>query len=278
MRLRVPIVLACGLVACRAVLGIDDRPTIADAGSDAGDDVADAGDAAPSPPGFCARLAPPPLFCADFDEGPLEKGWQNEGRTPDPGLFGGGTIEEDTVVFRSPPRSIAFATPARVTSSQTAAAFVLTRIDYAPSAFRLDFDLRVATEEIPQNGGGRVILASVHFAPAGAVVLFRDALGTALGILDDTTQAGTNAGLTERIAVGAWKTVTIHVANMPTDGGPDGWTNVTIDQIVAATLPLPATFQKVTAPPTVSVGVVVARGPIGPFRANVDNVRMDYLP
>jgi hypothetical protein len=277
VRRRVPAVFACGLVACRAVLGIEDRPAIGgDAGADAGE--VDAADAAPSGSGYCASLSPQPRFCADFDDGPLERGWQNEGRTPDPGLFGGGTIEADTTVFRSAPRSVAFATPARVAASQTAAAFLLTRIDVAPSALRLDFDLRIATEEIPSAGGGRVILASVHFAPAGAIVLFRDALGTALGLLDDTTGSGATAATSERIPVGVWKTVTIHVANMPTDGGADGWANVAVDQIVAATLPLPAAFQKVTSPPTVSVGAVLARGPVGAFRANVDDVRIDYLP
>lgn len=273
MRRRALLGLVLGVGACRAVLGIDDRPVLdPDAGAPAAEDAApEAG------PSYCDGLSPAPLFCADFDEGSLERGWENDGKTPDPGAFGGGVIEEDTTVFRSAPRSVAFGVPARVTSTSTSAAFLLTRAPFVPSAIRLDVDLRVATEDMPSNPSGRVILASIHFAPAGDVIVFRDALGTALGLLDDTAGGGTTAAFSERIAVGTWRTLTIHVANMPTDGGPDGWANAAVDQIVAATLRLPATFQKVTQPPTISVGVPLARGPMGAFRVNVDDVRVYAL-
>src|SRR3954454_12700988 len=85
-------------LGCRGLLGIDDRNVITPDGgeTEVGDEPA-AGDEAEAPSsGFCMALSPPPVFCADFDEGPVAKGWENEDKNPDPGEFGGGHIARDT--------------------------------------------------------------------------------------------------------------------------------------------------------------------------------------
>src|SRR5689334_18982628 len=121
--------LALGLaLGCRAVLGIDESRNLLEPDAGVSDtDASDAGDipdTAPTMP-YCASLSPPPAFCADFDEALVTKGWENEGKVPDPGEFGGGHIALDTANAQSLPASAAFDLPALVTNKGKASAFLL---------------------------------------------------------------------------------------------------------------------------------------------------------
>jgi hypothetical protein len=57
-------------------------------------DASDAGDG-----GFCATLSPKPLFCQDFDEGPVATGWDNINANV-------GTVDVSSAQSVSPPKSL----------------------------------------------------------------------------------------------------------------------------------------------------------------------------
>jgi hypothetical protein len=274
--------LLIGGLGCRGVLGIDeDRKLLAADGGevDAGD-TADADAGADAGAGFCDSLAPKPAFCADFDQGDVNQGWENEGKVPNPGEFGGGKIELDREVARSTPASAGFSLPALVTSSGRAAAFLLSKYTTVPSAIRVDFDVFIATEYLPKATGGNVVVASVRFVPNCSVEIVRDSVGAAMAVYVGAVGTRTSVtALSEPFPVGIWKRVTIFVhADMDAGAnGTDGIAEVSVDSIPAASAPIPTAFRAGATSVNVTLGAVFGDGPIGPFRSNLDNVRIYTL-
>jgi hypothetical protein len=258
---------------CRGLLGIEDRNVIADdAGAAEASEDAEPAETEPPPSGYCDALSPKPAFCADFDEGALAKGFENEDKTPDPGEFGGGHITRDTTTVVSRPASAAFSLPTLLTTSTRASAFLLKPFAPVPSALRVDFDLRVSTEYFQPKAAGNVTLATLHFVPTCSVELVRDSVGTALAVYIGNSGMQTSVvSLTEAFPVGVWKRVTIYV-HAGEDAG--GIAEVSIDNIPAASAPVPTAFPTPATQLNVSVGAVFGRGPTGVFAANIDNVRV----
>jgi hypothetical protein len=260
-------------LGCRGLLGIDDGPPVLaeDAGTADARDARDAADGGAKGT-FCASLSPQPLFCADFDENQVAAGWENEGKVPDPGEFGGGHLALDSTSSLSAPASASFVLPALVTSSSKAAAFLLTKLSIVPTAARVEFDVRVGTELFPR-GPGNVIVAVVHFVPTCSIEIVRDSAGTALAIYGAGGKRLSVTPIAESFPVGAWKRVTIF-AHDDLDGGSGGTAAVDIDHVPAASAPIPSDYRRGASEVRISVGAPLGAGPMGAFRANVDNVRV----
>lgn len=262
-------------VGCRGLLGIEERDLLVEGGApEAGDEAAPEEAGLPSS-SYCDTLSPKPLFCADFDDGALAKGFENEDKTPDPGEFGGGLIARDTLTWKSPAASAKVSLPSLLTGASGASAFLLKPFSTIPSALRVDFDVRVATEYMPPKTAGSVILATLHFVPTCSVELVRDSVGTALAVYVGKTGTRTSVvALSQPFPVGVWKRVSMFVRADTDAGDGSGIAAVWIENIPAATAPVPTPFPTPATQLNVSVGAVYGQGPTGPFEANLDNVRI----
>ena len=260
---------------CRGLLGIEERDLLAEGGTtEAGDEAAPEEAGLPSS-SYCDTLSPKPLFCADFDDGVLARGFENEDKTPDPGEFGGGLIARDTVTWKSRGASAKLSLPSLLTGTSGASAFLLKPFTTIPSALRVDFDVRVATEYMPPKTAGNVILATLHFVPTCSIELVRDSVGTALAVY--VGKSGTRTSVvtvSQPFPVGVWKRVTMFVHADADAGSGSGIAEVSIENIPAASAPIPTTFPTPATQLNVSVGAVYGHGPTGPFEANIDNVRI----
>ncbi len=253
--------LAVGAWGCRGLIGIEDRPLLADAGDDAGVEAS-------APVSFCATLSPPAQFCSDFDDGALT-GWANEGKTPNPGESGGGTMVVGTLAH-SAPFGLRVDTPALVGTSSNASS---TLQKYLPNAPRISvgFQMYLESEEFPVGQGGFVILASLAFDQAGGVIFYRTGSGTWFGV----APSGERKKLPIPVGVGSWKNVKMVLRNTPLAGGVDGEAYLVLDGSVAVTVPLPAAFQSAAISPRISLGAA-GTGPAGAFRASFDDVAIYY--
>jgi hypothetical protein len=97
-----------------------------DTAKDAGSDAREGGT-------WCQAQSPPPAFCADFDEGSLEKGWSGP-----PSASSGGKGSLDTHLFHSPPGSFAVDIPAH---SGIASAYLSASVVQSFSEATLAFDV-----------------------------------------------------------------------------------------------------------------------------------------
>jgi hypothetical protein len=265
---RLVVLLPVVAVGCRGVLGIDPLPPIADAGS--------AEDAAPdvlTGPTYCDTVSPPPQLCSDFDKGAaVGAGWENATQNPDPGEQGGGKLSLDQGLFKLPPAglpaSAQVTTPALAATGDRAAAILLLRLTRPVRFISLSFDVFVTSEDYA--AGGFVTLASIDFG-SGGVLIVRDGLGTSFSTGPDSA----TFRLSKSIPVGAWKNVALLIDNEPSDGGPDGFVHISVDELTAGHASFPASMQS-AGPPNVLVGAS-ASGPTGPFKANVDNVILRFI-
>lgn len=242
------------------MLGIDsDRGVIAE---DAGDAGSEAG-----PRRYCGELSPPAQQCSDFDGEPRLGGWDNDGKTPNPGEQGGGRMVASTEQYTSSPSSLAMDTPALLDGTATARAVLLKTLDANPPRLSLKLALRIDREEYPSAPGGFVTLVGLAFGQVGAVIVFRTAAGTTLQVVPQ----GQSARLVPGLPVGTFREVTLVLRNAPTDGGPDGLAYALVDRQIAATVPLPTEFQQPSNVPRVLVGPQ-AKGPLGAIRVQIDDV------
>lgn len=249
--------LAClaGLSGCRAVLGIhDDGRDVASA--DAGEEAeVDAGRTAVNP--FCAAqsLPLPPPRCADFEQGDLFAGWDNQGQTPNPGLVGGGTFEE---LLATDGRKLAARTPPIVAADQHASAVLLYTMPSLAKNIGLRARLTVMTEEIP--GPTTIVLMSIAFGDEGAVVVYRDREGTAIAVVPDG-----KAARFPTWPVGVARTVVLAVAT-----GAKPSAQASLDGDAGPELVLPAHFSNARTR-RVMLGPSVD-GPMGEVKVSLDDV------
>jgi hypothetical protein len=130
--------------------GTPTQPDASDAGREAA--LFDAGIDAP-PPTFCSKLTPSPLFCEDFDEGPLS-GWSYVHTTY-------GTVTLDKTEFKSPPGAM-IAQSGMTTSPSFADVAAYRTFPSTGQAFAgaIEIDLRVDRADSP---GAYAVLAQIAF-------------------------------------------------------------------------------------------------------------------
>jgi hypothetical protein len=255
--------VALVLAGCRGILGVDERPNIVeDAGVDAG---AEDADAAPPGPTFCDKLNPPAQHCSDFETGDLRKGWDQETKLPDPGVHGGGILEE----LRDPAgRMLLASTPALTADGQKAGANLFLTLPVRPTRVMVQADMNVITEEhVPAN---EALLMQVVFGNEGAVVVYRDSQGAAVLVTPD--------GKGARFPfwpLGSKHRVSISVDNAPVRGA-DGFAEAAIDGALGPELIVPAHFQK-AGPPIVVIGVRTF-APVGPMKVAIDDIAIYWTP
>ena len=194
---------------------------------------------------FCDAQQPTPAFCADFDTIDFKKGFVNDGKTPDPGELGGGTIRhvDNTLVVAAPPL-VAAANKA----SASLIAEVPLPIRYAVVTFRM----RIATELFADDKAVASIF-SLDFGKAGAINLSRRQSGTQLLVYQGNTPV--KVPLSSPIAVGVWKTFKLIIHNY----GTPGEVTVFVDGL-AAQAALPVELQQAPAP-RLLIGLAAMRGP-----------------
>jgi hypothetical protein len=263
--------LAGTILGCGALFGVDfgeAHPIANDAASDLADfdtsdeAVTDAG------PRFCdTELKPKPKFCDDFDrEGSVTTGWEEGNADPYPGAQGGGLLGPDLSTFWSPPRSLRTTTPALLTQSDQASAFLRTSIPVS-STIEVRFRVKVETEDYAT--GGNAIIAAVIF-DRGGVILTRDALGAAL----NTAPRGHSARSSLKMQIGSWRSVAIFVINAPQAGETDGLAQLVVEGETAAEVLVPSAYQS-TQSISIHVGPTVG-GPAAEFAANFDDITIYY--
>jgi hypothetical protein len=273
------------LAGCRGILGIEALPEEVPGDAAIGDaavaDVATAdvgaGDVVEvdTGPSYCETLSPAPQFCADFDEGNFELGWDNDtdAGIPDPGEIGGGSmLSADRMVFVSKPASLLVQTNYKLSSTGNLAAIVVKTV---PSTSRLtvEFELYVDADQLDVMGSG-VTVAGLDYGNDGDIEVFLDSDGLELALYGPDPDAGaTTVQHVTPFPSGMWTTIELIVSTLPTAGQPGGWVNVECAG-GSATVALPLLIENRVAPTFLVVLGSSPGGPVGPFRANFDNVRM----
>ncbi len=232
-----------------------------------GDDPPSTSAAAAPAVTFCAGLTPRPMFCADFETDDFRQGFINEGKTPDPGELGGGTIRLAPARDGFGSRSAEIAIPPLVEATSKASAALIAplpaKIRYASITLRL----RIDTEHFADDKTVANIF-SLNFGPAGAINISRRQSGMQLVIFDGNKAE--KAPLSTPFPVGTWKTIKLLVHNYPTQPDGRGDVAVLIDGL-AAKLPLPVGIQDLDVP-RLNLGIVAARGPMEALRLHIDDV------
>jgi hypothetical protein len=271
--------IAAALAGCRGILGIE--PLAAEVPGDAASDDAVAPDvatdAAPdvdAGPPYCTTLSPAPQFCADFDEEDFERGWDNDTHAgiPDPGEIGGGMLSADRKVFLSKPASLLVQTGYKLSTTGNLAAIVVKSV---PSTSRLTLQFDLWVDEIDVTATAGVTVAGLDYANDGDIEVFLDSDGLELAVQGPDPDAGPISvqHVVTPFPTGMWTTIELIVSTLPTTGQPGGWVNAECAG-GSATAALPLLIENRIAP---SFQVVLGSspgGPVGPFQANVDNVRM----
>lgn len=279
---------ALGGVACNALTDVPEGYLV-DADSGQVEDVAtppaDSG-VDTGPPSFCSTVSPAPKVCSDFDEQPSDPtaGWDNEGRSPDPAIVGGGQRALDGQHFHSSPFSLALTLPALPTSTETAAVYLIKSIPSSPETMIVSEEVYLSNLTVPLGNGGTFLL-TVLFGNdlnngAGVIV---DEEGAALSI--STPTASTRVGFTAAtgdpapwIPFDDWVQIDFVITKWPS---ADSGTGLSIDVTASgtkgynaeATAPLP--FVPAGMPAFVIVGLQGA-GPLDKIAVNIDDVYVGY--
>jgi hypothetical protein len=243
-------------------------------GSDSGLDDAQAGDdgSVPSGPSFCARLAPAPLFCDDFDEAPLAASWDSVVATE-------GEVVLSASDALSPPRSMLVTT--KTQSDLGLQAFVVKA--FAPWTARpmtatLDADVRVDrvnAADMPLlaiqllEAGGKLYEVQLRASGAGSslATIFREHTH------DASTDGVSDRGLAAAIVVGAWTHVQIQLTYRLVAASR---ARVTIDGVIA--LDAPVSPSTIGGTPRVALGVTAVSVPTDPWAVRYDNAVFDAVP
>jgi hypothetical protein len=254
--IRRPMLLAIivGTASCRQLLEIDaERPLLPAV------DLVDAGVEAdaPAPPSYCASLDPQPRFCADFDgDEPVDRRWDNGRTSPDPYVTGGAALVRDDA-HASAPHSAKMETPLLVAPDTASVALVKSFIR-PPKRLVVDFEVRIETEDF-REAGQVIQLVNVTLSKA-QLAIGRNATGLTLATFVDGKQSAKPS--TIKLPVGTWNRLTLIVV--------EDEVSLHVGGNLAAVLPWSAPGG--TARASVGVGALGVVGPMGPFRANVDNV------
>jgi hypothetical protein len=287
-RVTLPAIAICAMcalvVACRSILDLDERPSLPPPEADASEPPTDAGTTPDVGPRFCSTVTPKPEFCADFEGPSLKEGFENESTVPDPGISNGGAI---TPQLRDPHgglRAARFAVPTLLTPDDEAAAFLYAFAPIRAKKLLVKLSLRIDTESFVPDAGGIAILCSLEFGrDVGRIWISRTAKGMRLSVFD-ALKSVQEMEFSAPFPAGVWKTITILLSNYPLDAGaPDGSgadfgeVSVVVDGPVAK-LPVPASYQSIVLDPTLHIGTLLARGPMGALEVSMDDVWMTPLP
>jgi hypothetical protein len=245
--------MALGLVACRGVLGLEDRPSLeADAGAPP--------DAEAGPPvsTFCSKLMPPAQKCSDFDgEDPFAE-WDNGRLVPDPGLASGGTFE---LLAQTEGKSLLARLPGVVDKDKRVAATLQVDTPTLGKRLLLEAKLKVVTEQIP--GDSNVVLLSIAFGDEGAVIVYRDATGPAMAVVPDG----------KGVKIDGWAIGKTHTVGVVVSANKEGalTAQCRFDGEQSPELAVPTHFRMATRPPRIVVGPS-ALAPIGEVKVEIDDV------
>jgi hypothetical protein len=268
-----------GLAACRAVLGIEDRPLLPDESVlDAG--AADVIDAGPDTSRFCEGVTPPPTFCTDFDfggDGDLLSEWAPTTTSgTNPHLLSGGTATPDPAQFRSGPRSARFAVPTLTGANGTATAFAAVDLPPDVTFLFLETEVRIDTELFTPDAGGDVVLFEIDLPGSGAIRVARDDRGLRLVVADYLLGTEASAPFDVMLPIGEWVTLKVLFHN---DVATEGNEVTAFLGSPVAHLATPGSFQrKLGKAPILRAGIVSAKSPVGVFRVNFDNLVVSYAP
>jgi hypothetical protein len=221
---------------------------------------------------FCDTLFPRPTFCADFDGASFLDGWANADKSSNSGVTGGAKLDLDDVLYASGLGSARFEIPTLIDERARASAFLLAELPEPVGVLDFACDLRIETD-LPSNWTGAVQLFALSFGTqAGYLGIFRASSGWSLMTFErvGAELVPSQVVFPATIPPLAWTPMKIHVRSGT--GTDTGSITATLgDQTVS--LAEPAAFHGERAQkPTVSVGVIVARGPTAGFHGNVDNV------
>jgi hypothetical protein len=231
-----------------------------------------------SGPRFCETLNPPFKFCADYDQGGFEDGWDNATKNPDDGVFGGGALAAETTDVRSSPTAVSCKVPALIDGTVKAGAELQKTLPERTTFLALVMKVLVKTEYFPATNGGLDSIAWLNYYPDGSILFVRNAKGVELWVSEGATAPTTKTyAIVHPVPVGEWHEIQLLVRDEPLDGGPNGTVDVLIDDAPVLTLPapLPASFQPPGTPPAVYVGAF-AKGPMGESEVIVDDVRITW--
>ena len=212
---------------------------------------------------YCTSLAPRPLFCADFDQGAVDRGWA--------GLTGFGSL--DTATSVSAPRSCKFFVPADDGGSGHRQGFLTNSFTDDVGRATLSFEVRIGQSAADQT------LATIRLSSGGGPVpyLLEFAFNVASPFVREHVAAdGGEATVDHPMALGipadAWTKVTIELVS--TASGRTGSLHVDVDGGAACdfTVSAPNAF----GTPTVAIGSVDV-GPLADkaWTAWFDNVVFD---
>jgi hypothetical protein len=133
--------------------------------------------------------------------------------------------------------------------------------------------MRIVTESIPKNSGGRYVMLYAGYLPGGSVNIVRDDKGTQLWIANgDATPITVKYPFTGNdFVVGQWSKISIGIDNQPEGDGGTGKIEIELDGLPVAGAPLPAEFQMPDTTNEIDVGPL-ARGPMDELQVDVDDV------
>ena len=245
-----------GLVGCRDLLDVHDRPLLVpeEGGAPDGGDR----DSAPLPPSFCTTLSPPAQHCSDFDRGDFLEGWRGQGEVPYPGVNGGASLD---VVADGAGRLLLAKTPTLVTPSTNAQATMIFDVPVRSERLAVHAKVNVRTETIP--AGQDVILLSVAFGTAGGIVIYRDAEGGVVAVVPKGKAARYPSW-----AVGTTHTVGFALSLVAGATFVQG----VIDSTLGPELEVPSSYA--TSGPTRLVLGPAVVAPMGAFEVTIDDVAM----
>lgn len=231
-----------------------DAPTGLDASSIDAGPTEDAG-------GFCERIRPTPLFCADFDEGSLIYGWQSLVKKD------GSTIALDLDASTSGPGSLEVSLP---DGNGSADVYLTFNPEIAARKAHVDFDVRVDRFDPSSNPNAAICVLAVDFAGGYELRLVTGPLRSYLEEQTTFADGGITDGpsyvLSHPISVSTWNHVRIDVVLAPTPS-----VMVTVGGVVQASGVLGGDWQPgaITA---IAAGGIFAVNTVAAWTTHIDNV------
>jgi hypothetical protein len=218
---------------------------------------------------FCALLDPPPILCADFDEGSLDGGWAQVG-------LNGGTVVLDPTQFVSPPASMI----ASILPATSGYPFAVLSKNFTEaignSRFAFDFELVTIDSCGEYAKFVSLTLPNPESTPFALFVQLASSDGGLLIVEQDPVDGGADYpsySLVDSFPAGVWGHLEIDTIAAPDDGGISQY-QVSLND--ASVLP-PTAVQSTWAfgAPSIGVGIVGANTPGGACVVRFDNVTFD---
>jgi hypothetical protein len=215
---------------------VDSAGADAIGGDDGGSTDAGAGDVVVPPPDapstYCAALSPAPLFCADFDEGPLDASMVP---TPFVQVTGaGGTLDRSGAESVSPPDGLRMVIAPNGPNNIDLAGYQLfVAKTGVAGTYTLAFDVRV--DQVDKSNTSDVVLAEIQFVDSGNTVWdlqfeigYDQPSGQLAVWLSENTNPGDGGpgqymshGFSTLMSIGAWTRVSMGLT-LPNGAGGQG--------------------------------------------------------